>query len=300
VLAYGPLLKSARLRWLCAGLAVNFKVYMVAGLLAPLLRRRWLAVEGAIISTALVYLVTWYILGEGSPAQLVNNLTGYSAAFGAFGIAAGLDVWFPSSYRPVQLLLGGTFPIYIVLSSQQVTTILFCLTAFVRSIQGLILLAAASAWLRPEAVPPHRLVYLAISLALSVSEAGGYTEILLILFVFMERWQGFARPAAILIAYFLSISFDVTLGPAPPAVLYSFIGNTYVIAQYGIGVMSLLRPGLTLIMAALLSWVTIAAVWSDIRTAGWSGRWRYRRDLPLLPGISRPRPLAAPMAQEAE
>ncbi len=300
VLAYGPLLKSARLRWLFAGIAVNFKVYLVAALLAPLLRRRWLAVEGAVIATVLVYLVTWYILGEGSPAQLIRNLGNYS---GGFGAAALLDLWFPSSYIPVRLLLDGSFPVYVILGSYEASIVLIIVTVLTRGVQAMILLASAAAWLRPEAVPQHRLVYLAISLALSASEAGGYTQVLLILFVFMESWRGIARPIAIVIAYVLCISFDITLGGAPPLVRDSFLGNTYVIAEYGFGLMSLLRPGLMLTMAALLAGVTIADVWADIRSGGWSGRWRFRRDLPLLPGLRRPKrgagPSAAPAPQEA-
>uniref|UniRef100_UPI0025E6740D glycosyltransferase 87 family protein n=1 Tax=Novosphingobium sp. Chol11 TaxID=1385763 RepID=UPI0025E6740D len=297
VLAYGPLLKSARLRWLFAGIAVNFKVYLVAALLAPLLRRRWLAVEGAVICTVLVYLVTWYILGEGSPAQLIRNLGNYS---GGFGAAALLDLWFPSSYIPVRLLLDGSFPVYVIMGSQEAAMIYIGITVFMRFVQALIVLAAVAAWFRPEVVPPHRLVYLAISLALSASEAGGYTQVLLILFVFMETWRGIARPIAIVIAYVLCISFDITFSAAPPLVRDSFLGNTYVIAEYGFGLMSLLRPGMMLTMAALLSGVTIAAVWADIRQQGWRGRWRYRRDLPLLPGVLRPAPIAARAAPEAE
>jgi len=294
ILAYGPLLKSARLRWFFAGVAVNFKVYLVAALLAPLLRRRWLAVEGAVIFMVLVYLVTWFIMGEGSPAQLIRNLTNYS---GGFGAAALLDLWFPSSYVPVRLLLDGSFPVYVILGSKEASIVYIGVTVLMRSVQGLIVLAAVAAWFRPEAVPQHRLVYLAITLALSASEAGGYTQVLLILFVFMETWRGIARPMAIVIAYILSISFDVTLSGVPPLVRDSFLGNTFVIAEYGFGVMSLLRPGLMLTMAALLSYVTIGDVWADIRRQGWSGRWRYRRDLPLLPGVLRPKPASAQEAQ---
>ncbi len=297
VLAYGPLLKSARLRWFFAGVAVNFKVYLVAALVAPLLRRRWMAVEGAVISAALVYVVTWYIMGEGSPAQLVRNLSNYT---GGFGAAALLDLWFPSSYIPVRLLLDGTFPVYVVMGSYEASVVYIGVTLLMRSVQGLIILAAVAAWFRPEAVPQHRLVYLAVSLALSASEAGGYTQVLLILFVFMETWRGIARPIAIVIAYILCITFEINLGSAPPLVRDSFLGNTFVIAEYGFGLMSLLRPGLMLAMAGLLSCVTIRDVWTDVRMQGWSGRWRFRRDLPLLPGVLRPKPVAARIVKEPE
>ncbi|MDB5712880.1 MAG: hypothetical protein JWO15_277 [Sphingomonadales bacterium] len=285
LLGFGPLLKSAKLRWIFAGLALNFKVYLISAVLAPLLRRRWVVVEGMLICTVLIYLATWFILGEGSPAQIVRNINNYS---GGFGAAAALDLWFPSSYIPVETLFTGPFPIYVVVSSHQADMIVFGVTAFTHIIQAFILTAAAAAWLRPEVVPTHRVVFFAITLALSASEAGGYTEMLMLVFVFMERWRGLARPVAIIIGYFLCISYDVSLGNVPPVARDSFLGQSQVIAQYGVGLMSLLRPGLSFIIAALLAGLTILDVMQDIRSQGWQKRWRYRRDLPLLPGVLRP------------
>lgn len=285
LLAFGPLLKTARLRWLFAGLAVNFKVYLISAVAAPLLRRRWVAVEGMLVATVLVYLATWYILGEGSPAEIYRNISNYSTGFGA---QAALDLWFPSSYIPVQTLLTGTFPVYSVMGSVEADRVVLGVTAFVRIVQGLILVASVGAWFRPEAVPPYRVVFLAIALALTASEAGGYTELFTLVFVFMERRRGFARSAAIYIAYVLCIPYDVTLGLLPPLVRYSYLANVEVIAQYGVGVMSLLRPGLSMLSTALLAGATIHDVAKDIRDQGWHGRWRYRRDWPLLPGVRRP------------
>ncbi|RYZ83351.1 MAG: hypothetical protein EOP06_20150, partial [Proteobacteria bacterium] len=41
LLAFAPLVRSAWVRWLCAGAMVNFKVYLIAPILALLLKRRW-------------------------------------------------------------------------------------------------------------------------------------------------------------------------------------------------------------------------------------------------------------------
>jgi hypothetical protein len=51
------------------------------------------------------------------------------------------------------------------------------------------------------------------------------------------------------------------------------------------------RPGLVILLAVFLSWVTIVEVWKDVRMQGWKDRWRFRRDWPLLPGVLRPSPL---------
>ncbi|RYE67486.1 MAG: DUF2029 domain-containing protein, partial [Oxalobacteraceae bacterium] len=63
ILGLGPLIKSARWRWLMVGMAVNLKVYVLAAIFPQLLRRRWLWFEGAILSCILVYAVSFMIYG---------------------------------------------------------------------------------------------------------------------------------------------------------------------------------------------------------------------------------------------
>jgi hypothetical protein len=279
LLGFGPLLASARLRWLFAAFAVNLKIYLIGAIVAPLLRRRWLATEAMLGLTLLTYLASWALLGEGWPYQIYRNLTTYSTEVDA---QAALNLWFPSTYTPLKAILPSVFP-------AAPGAISLGLTLYTRAVQALILLAAAAAWLRPEAVPPRRIVFFAIALALTASEAGGYTEILLLLFVFMEKRTGFERTAAILLAYFLAIPFDIALNQFPPIMRHSWLGNADVTVHYGIGAMSILRPGLMMLIVALLAILTIRQVRADIKEQGWSRRWRYRFDAPVLPGVVRPR-----------
>jgi hypothetical protein len=289
LLAFGPLLSSARWRWFFAGLAVNFKVYLISAVVAPLLRRRWIQTEGMLFFVVFVYVVTWQILGEGSPAQVFRNLTTYIGGFGANGF---LDLWYAGSFIPaISLLKGETFPITTVLDSYTVEVLLVSVTIYLRATQFLILLAAVGIWLRPEVVPPHRVIFLAVALALSTSEAGGYTEILLLMFVFMEKWRGVGRPIAIIIAYALCIPADYTIFAISPLVRTSWLaGDINVIAHYGVGIGAILRLIGTYAITVSLACVTIYDVWADIRRQGWSQRWRYRHDAPLLPGVQPPQP----------
>lgn len=290
LLAYGPLLKSARLRWFFGGMTVNFKVYMIAAIVAPLLRRRWLQVEGMLIAAAAIYLVTWQILGEGSPQEILRNVTSYASSFGAGGV---LDIWYAGSFVPViSLLKGETFPVLTILDSRSVDILLPTVVTYVRITQVMILLAAAASWLRPEVVPTTRMVFLAIAFALTTSEAGGYTQILLLMFVFMEPWRGRARPIAIVAAYFLCIPADIVIMGMPPLVRWSWLAGTEIIAQYGVGLLALLRPFFAYLIVHSLCAATLRDVWTDIRHQGWSHRWRYRHDTPMLPGIEPPRPAA--------
>lgn len=286
LLAYGPLLKSARLRWLCAGIAVNLKVYLIAAVLAPLAKRRWVAVEGAVLATIGVYIVTWIILGEGNPLLILRNITQFS------GITRGerlLDIWFASSLSPIRTVMQSNFPVYTVFSSTQADVIYLTATGLTYLTQGLAVAGVVATYLRPEVVPHHRVILFGTIIALATSEAGGYTGILLLLSIFMERWRGWARPTAIVLAYIYCIPDDYII-PAgmPPMLQESFLGNRQVLAQYGIGALSVMRPVLMFIACNCLAGVTLHDVWKDMQNQGWKGRWRFRRDRPLLPGIARP------------
>ena len=286
LLAYGPLLRSTRLRWLFAGAAVNFKVYLIATIAAQLLRRRWLWVEGALLATIVIYLLSYGLLGAGTPREIFNNITDYSSGFIASQV---LDIWYSVTYQPlISLLQGQSFPTTTVIGSRVVEVGLILVPAFIRLGQISVVLAAIATWLRPEVVPPYRVAFFGTVLALISSEAGGYTETMVILFVFMEPWRGVGRPLAILCAYILCLPGDIALSYIPPIVRDSFLVGHSVEVHFSVALGMFLRPGLMILIALFLSGTTLRDVWIDIRTQGWKGRWRYRYDRPLLPGVQHP------------
>jgi hypothetical protein len=110
-------------------------------------------------------------------------------------------------------------------------------------------------------LPMHRLVFLAIAIALVGSEAGGYTQMFLILFVFFERWRGIGVKLAILIAYVLSVPFDIVISHLPERATNGFLGTREVIASYGVGLMHLLRPGLVLLLCLSMALDSLVRLW---------------------------------------
>jgi len=267
LLAYGPLVRSARLRWIAAACAVNMKVYLIGSIFAQLLHRRWRWFEGALVATIIVYLASYAILGDGTPWQIYDNITDFSSGWQA---ASLLDLWYTSSYKPVlSLLNGSTFPVVGILGSRFVDVSLVVVTAAIHAVQASIVLAAVASWFRPEAVPPYRLVFLAVALALITSEAGGYTQVLLILFVFMEPWKGFGRKFAIISAYVLCLANDIKIDSVPPAVSDSFLAGGPRITEHFVGIGPFLRPAIVLAMAFALAMVTIRDAWIDLRRQGW-------------------------------
>lgn len=287
ILGYGPLLQSARWRWLCIGLAVNFKVYVIASIIPQLLRRRWLWVEGALVSVAAVYLTTYGLLGRGTPMEIYDNITKFAAS----GASNLLDVWFPATFLALQALLENwQSPLMGILGSYWVNFLLILLPALQHTVQASIVIASIAAWFRPEAITRYRLSNLGISLALITSESGGYSVILTFFFTLLEPWKGFGRKWAIFAVYLLCIPLDIPIDKAPEVVRETFLPARTVIADYRIMLGPFVRPLFFYSIPFALSLVTLREVWDDIRNKGWSERYRYRNDAPLLPGISRPSP----------
>lgn len=265
LLAYGPLLRSARLRWVFAGLAVNFKIYLIGTLFAQLLRRRWLWFEGGIIATVVVYLVTFAVYGDGSPWQIYDNIALFAGGYKASTL---LDLWYTNSLIPLRTLLEGDaqFPIVGAVGSSYVAIGLIAVkTIIIVTVASVVLASAATIW-RPAAVPTFRVVYLSIAMAMATSELGGYTQIFTVLFVFMEAWRGIGRRFAIIMAYVLCIPLDVPLQFAAEVYRESFLSGGPVITQYWLTLGAFLRPVLLYSIAIALAIVTIRDVWAHAHT----------------------------------
>ena len=265
LLAYGPLVRSARLRWLFSGLAVNMKIYLVGTVFAQLLRHRWRWFEGAMIAGVLVYVVTYAILGDGSPFQIAANLLNFSDV----QATNPLDAWYPSTYTPLTTILElSNYPVLSTLGSDVVEAFMVALPLATHVVQATILCAAFATWVRPQSIPVHRVIMLSIGIALITVESGAYTQILLLPFVFMERWRGVGRKWAIVAAYVLCIPADIPIETVGTLVRESFVGGRDVYADYQITVGHLLRPGLIMSIPFALALVTIRDVWADVRNNG--------------------------------
>lgn len=285
VLGYGPVLKSTWARWLCIGLAVNFKVYVIATIIPQLLQRRWRWVEGALISVIAVYLTTYAIFGRGTPVEIYDNIT----KFAATGASQLLDVWFPATFLALEALLDNwQSPLMGILGSYWVNFLLVLLPALQHTVQASIVIASIAAWMRPEVITRYRLSNLGISLALITSESGGYSVILTFFFTLLEPWKGLGRKWAIIAVYILCIPADIPIDKAPEIVRDTFLPARTVIANYSIMIGPFIRPLFFYSIPFALSLVTLREVWDDIHKQGWSERYRYRRDAPLLPRIIPP------------
>ena len=274
MLGYGPLLRSARLRLLFVGLAVNMKVYLIAGVLIHLVRRRWLWTELALLSTLGVYLVTYLLFGDGSPAQIVGNLINFATGTKPNQL---LDFWYPNTYVALRYVLAESdAPVNNFMGSDTVDAIVLAIDISVHTAQAVILAATAAAWFRPELVTPYRLTLLGLSFAMITTETSAYTQPMLFLFVFMERWKGWLRPLAIGSVYLLCLPGDYGVGSSGAFLQYSYLWGHYVTADRFLAVGMFTRPFLLMLPSTFLGLHTILLVAKDVRAHGWQSNWRYR------------------------
>ncbi len=286
VLAFGPLLKSARLRWLALGLAINFKFYLLSILFPQLLKRRWRWFEGATIATVLVYVVTYCLLGRGTPMELFSNATRFQALAGS-----PLDVWLASTYNPfLSLAEDPNYQAIAVIGSRIVERGVAIITISLRVTQATVLLAVVAAWLRPEVVSINRLTLLGVAFAMITVDSQYYAVSVLVFFVFMEHWRGVAMKLAIVLTYLLCLPLDLAIDRLPQLVLDTYIFGRTELVTYYIMLGPFIRPGLMMLVALLAACATIRAVWDDVQRQGWRARWRFRHDFPIMvgPGTASP------------
>ena len=286
LLAVGPLLKSARFRYLFAGLAINFKVYLIAALMAPVVKRKWIMAEGVLLSTVIVYAVSFAMLGRGTPAEVLDNILNWSS----MATLNPLDLWFSTTYNALySLLTTDVFPVTLLIGSGWVELLIVAIPLVQHFTQIVIVVAIAATALRPEAVTNHRVINLGLMLALITSESGGYTPAYFSLLVMLEPWKGFGRKWAIVGCYVMALPVDIFIDPITQVVRDTYLYHATTIMTFWLTLSPFVRPLVIETVAIALACVTIREVWVDVRHQQWEERWRFRHDHPLLPWVRLPR-----------
>jgi hypothetical protein len=267
ILAFGPLLKSARLRWLAAGFAINVKIYILAALFPLLLKRRWRWFEGAIIATILVYMLSYGMLGAGSPQDIYENLRVSATAHQSVSVEY---FWYALNYAPLSAFLAARIHGFEAIFGAQNAHIMLIFTVIIRrGAQAVIMLTALSAWLRPKSVPVRRLIFIGLAMAMITVEPGGYAANILLFFVFMERWEGFVRTAAIILGYFLCMPYELILYQPSQGLLLQPPPDAFVnTISFG----PLIRPAVVVAITMCICWLILLDSWMGL----WVSRLRKK------------------------
>lgn len=259
VLAFGRFFKSARIKWIWLAAAVNFKPYVILYLGSQLVKRRWRWVEGAALWVVIVYIVSFALNGDGTPAQVWRGLHYYALELPDAFIFA--ESYYSSSLEPIVHMMSGNLPLITVLGSQTVEGVSWLAPVLVRSAEGGIALAFLAVMWKPTAVSSHRLGALTFSLLLTVTDPGGYVQMFLIFFVFFERPRGPFSIIALIAAYLLCISYDVQLYTLDHQARDVYLTGRQVEYKFGIDLGTFARPLLTLLIAYAIAGATLIDVW---------------------------------------
>ena len=253
-LAYGNVLRSARYRWLAIAVAINFKPYIAPSCLAFVVRRQLKRFIGTALGAVLLFLLTWTIYGSGSPAAIARDTVAFANAYTPTSF---LDLWYPTTYSPVMQLFGGTFPASAIVGSDRVEWILIVLPIVITAARLAILVACLVAFLRPGRVETSRLALLLTLLALISNETGGYSQVFMLVLLFMERWDTLLQKWCIFLGYVLSLPGEVSIHALTPMQAYSYYAGRVIPLEYGVPIVSFVRPALVLVIAVCLSLDTI-------------------------------------------
>ena len=244
-LAHGNLIRSPFLRALATAITINFKPYLVLPTFAWALKRRWRLLELAGIVTIFVYLLTFAILGDGTPGQLFANTLNFVQVVNGMVYEF---VTYSTSYGPFLEFNTYKFPARDFVPSSVVDALVFWIPIVIHASQALALLTLVGSWLQPRALGTSRLALLLLAAYLIGSSPGGYAETFLVFLLFLERWERPGPIIALTMGYLLSVSYDYPLGNF--AVLHntSWLGGRTVEAPVGMAIGMFLRPGLIVVM----------------------------------------------------
>jgi hypothetical protein len=265
-IGHGRVLRSAKLRWLAVAMTVNFKPYLVATLAPLVVRRRWRRLEGIVIFGIGLFLVTWALLGVGSPGEVIGNIFAYQDAGGNAPFAA---MFYGSSYVSL-LSLARSVPLTNFVGSRLVEIIDPLPSLLIHLGQLGVIASFVAVAFRPLAVSSYRLAALSVAMALSSVEVGGYAQIFLIFLVFFECWKGPATFVALSAAYILCVPFDHMAVHIVDQNKPAWLSGRYIVYDYGVSMGMFIRPGLILLIQYALSLSTVIDVlkWKPAKPLG--------------------------------
>ena len=258
MLGHGRLLKSAWARWLCVGMSINFKPYLVLSMAGRVLRRQWRGAEGCAVAIMLVYAVclTWF--GHGDPMEVYANINAFVEKGSAPPPVDSLG--YSSTFQVLLALLQSPIPVMNYLGSWTLETMERLIPLATRLGQLGVLGCLAGAIFRPTAVPVHRLAALSLVFLMTGTELGMYSQGFLFFFVFMDRWNTPGQVVSLMAAYLLCIPFDYQFMGVAHLLKDDYLSNKTVGYNLGLTVGMFARPALMLI----LEYALVAAAISDL------------------------------------
>lgn len=263
VVAHGDLVRAGWLRAVAGAVTINFKPYLLIPILGHAIKRDWRALEKAGIATIAVYLISYGVVGGGSPMEIVDNTANWITFTSGSFIG---EVYQTTSYNALFGVIEHGFPILKFTDSGAVEFWLRAIRVFMTTIQLIAVLAIAGAWLQPKALTLTRASLLLLTLSLTNQSPGGYTEVFVLFLLFLEPWRRPGQVAAIVCGYVIAIPYDYVFAQLPNIWSDSWLTGRAIVGYFGIAYGQFLRPAVLLLMLLFLSLDTLGRVWRAHRT----------------------------------
>ena len=266
VISYGGLVRSAWVRMICSAVTINLKPYLLLVVATRVLRREWRWAEWVGISMALIYAVSYIILGEGTPFELLHNLVGYSKPADLPSVDV---IRFTSTYLALMQLIESIFPVMHFVGSAPIEwTERLVPVAMNLGMLG-VLVCLAGALMQPLALSRNRLASLILILYLTTNNPGGYVLGFLLFFIFQEKMRGLFLPVVIVCAYIWCIPYDYPVVTIAHQIDGSYLTNWTVGHDLNLTLGELVRPGLLLLMEYALVATSLGDIYKRRRAAAW-------------------------------
>ena len=289
VMVYGGLLRTNAGVAMGSAWLANMKVYMVFPVFAIAIKRKWRLVELCAIGSIALYLITLFIVGEGTPKEIIENLLNwFSVRLGAIWD----ELLYTTTYKPLLELDVGQYPVRDYIEERYVEIGKAFIEYYVITTRGVALLCIALAWLYPRAITVTRLVFFILMQSFIGQNPGGYSIALIVFLVFMEERRNFATITAILCCYLMSIPGDWTVTKIFDVERESWLSGKVVVSEYVLPLGSLVRP----MVIAIMLWVLAIDSLIDVHRAVKRSRPSFglldRSDEPEVPADA-PAPVPA-------
>ena len=270
ILGHGRLLKAGWVRWVCLAAAINFKPYLVVTVAGRVLRRQWRWAEGCAVSVILIYVVSFMLLGQGSPIDLLSDIFSFSQVS---SVVQTSSLTYMSTYNSLLDILQQPIPIMHFVGSRPIELLESILPIAIGLGElGVIACFAGAVW-RPNALPGYRLAALSMAVLLTVTNPGGYAAVFLFFFVFHERWNHPGQVVALICTYLLCVPGDHQFVGIAHLTKNSYLSGRTVGYNFGLTVGGFVKPALLL----MVEYGLVAVSLSDIlRTPSSIARRRVR------------------------
>jgi hypothetical protein len=265
MLLYGNLLRSNGRMAAAAAIMINMKSYMLFPILGFAVRRQWRLLELCGFATIGLYLLSLFLMGSGTPGELLHNLDVW------FNLRAGTiwdEVLYSTTYKPYLLFDVRNYPIRDFVEQRTIDAATIAIIIEVFLSRSLAILCVVAAFFYPKAVKVQRIAFFILMQSFLNQNPGGYAITFLTFLTFMEKWTNMRIGVAIICAYLVSFPSDVAVTVFYHYERESWLSGRLVDSAYSLPLGALVRPGLLVIMLWSLALDTLIDVHRAIRQAG--------------------------------